>query len=94
MRPSMFDFKSSILQTKIGNCRNLDYDSSNMNEKTKERRRVSHVSLVDTAMRSANQLFASKDANTRSAASRVLSDLQKLRAEMPNRRQDDGRNKS
>jgi hypothetical protein len=64
-----------------------------MNEQTKERRRVSQSSLVDTAMRSASQLFASKDVSTRSAASRVLSDLQKLRAEMPSRRQDDARNK-
>jgi hypothetical protein len=40
-------------------------------------------------MRSANQLFASKDAAARSAASRVLSDLQKLRTEMPARRRDD-----
>jgi hypothetical protein len=60
-----------------------------MNEQIKERRRVSQSSLLDTAMRSANQLFSSKDTSTRTAASRVLSDLQKLRAEMPHRRQDD-----
>jgi hypothetical protein len=60
-----------------------------MNEPLKERRRISYVSLVESAMRSANQLFASKDAAARSAASRVLSDLQKLRTEMPARRRDD-----
>jgi hypothetical protein len=60
-----------------------------MSEPIKERRRVSYSTLLESAMRSANQLFSSKDAVARSAASRVLSDLQKLRAEMPSRRQDD-----
>lgn len=60
-----------------------------MNELTKDRRRVSYSNLLESAMRSANQLFSSKDSVARSAASRVLSDLQKLRAEMPSRRKDD-----
>ncbi|MGZ5819479.1 MAG: hypothetical protein ACXWJD_12135, partial [Burkholderiaceae bacterium] len=60
-----------------------------MNEPIKERRRASYSTLIDAAMRSTSQLFVSKDIGTRSAASRVLSDLQKLRAEMPKRRQDD-----
>jgi hypothetical protein len=60
-----------------------------MDEMIKDRRRVSYSNLVESAMRSANQLFSSKDTVARSAASRVLSDLQKLRAEMPSRRKDD-----
>ena len=60
-----------------------------MSEEIKERRRVNQSDLLDTAMRSANQLFSSKDVATRSAASRVLGDLQKLRAEIPKRRLED-----
>lgn len=60
-----------------------------MNEQVKERRRVSQTDLIDAAMRSANQLIASKDITARTAASRVLGDLQKLRAEMHHRRRDD-----
>jgi len=60
-----------------------------MDEPTKERRRVSYSTLLESAMRSANQLFSSKDTGARTAGSRVLSDLQKLRAELPNRRKDD-----
>jgi hypothetical protein len=60
-----------------------------MDELIKDRRRVSYSNLLESAMRSANQLFSSKDTVARSAAGRVLSDLQKLRAEMPSRRKDD-----
>ena len=61
-----------------------------MKEQIIERRRISYSSLLDTAMRSASQLFVLKDPVARSSASRVLSDLQKLRGEMPRRRQSDG----
>lgn len=60
-----------------------------MKEQIIERRRISYSSLLDTAMRSANQLFVLKDPAARNSASRVLSDLQKLRGEMPQRRQSD-----
>jgi hypothetical protein len=60
-----------------------------MDKEVKERRRISQTGLIDAAMRSANQLFSSKDSMARTAASRVLGDLQKLRAEMHRRRQDD-----
>ncbi len=60
-----------------------------MSTQDKERRRVCYSDLVDNAIRSTNQLFATRDANTRNSASRVLADLQKLRAEIPKRRQDD-----
>lgn len=61
------------------------------NVNVKERRRVNQTDLIDTAIRSANQLFTSKDHATRSAASRVLGDLQKIRAVIPHRRLDDGK---
>lgn len=60
-----------------------------MDEQIKDRRRISQAGLIDAAMRSANQLFSSKDTMARAAASRVLGDLQKLRAEMHHRRRDD-----
>lgn len=63
-----------------------------MSSQEKERRRVCYSALVDNAIRSTNQLFATRDPNTRNSASRVLSDLQKLRAEIPQRRQDDEAN--
>lgn len=60
-----------------------------MSEQSIERRRLDHTALLDNAIRSANQLYSSKDSATRIAANRVIADLQKLRAEMPKRRQDD-----
>ncbi len=56
---------------------------------TEERRHISYSATLDSAIRSASQLFSSKDAMTRSSANRVIADLQKMRGTMPARRQDD-----
>ncbi len=58
---------------------------------TKDRRRISYTITLDSAIRSASQVFISKDPAARAAANRVLAELQKLRSEMPSRRQDDGK---
>lgn len=55
----------------------------------KERRRMSHAGLLDSAIRMVAQLASSNDLNTRTLANRALADLQKLRHEQPRRRQVD-----
>lgn len=55
----------------------------------KERRRMSHAGLLDSAIRMVAQLASSGDVNTRALANRALADLQKLRHEQPKRRQND-----
>lgn len=57
----------------------------------KERRRMSHSGVMDSAIRLVAQLTASNDLNTRTIASRALAELQKLRHDMPKRRQTDGK---
>ncbi|QAU35174.1 hypothetical protein [Janthinobacterium sp. 17J80-10] len=53
----------------------------------KERRRMSHAGLLDSAIRMVAQLASSSDLNTRTLANRAMADLQKLRHEQPKRRQ-------
>ena len=55
----------------------------------KERRRMSHAGLLDSAIRMVAQLASSGDLNTRTLANRAMADLQKLRHEQPKRRQID-----
>ena len=55
----------------------------------KERRRMSHTGLLDSAIRMVAQLAAANEINTRALANRAMADLQKLRHEMPKRRQVD-----
>lgn len=55
----------------------------------RERRRMSHAGLLDSAIRMVAQLASSGDVNTRALANRALADLQKLRHGMPKRRQVD-----
>ena len=57
----------------------------------KDRRRLSHSGVLDSAIRLVAQLTSSNDLNTRTIASRALAELQKLRHEMPKRRQADGK---
>lgn len=57
----------------------------------KERRRMSHAGVLDSAIRIVAQLASSNDVMTRSLANRALAELQKLRHDMPKRRQTDGR---
>lgn len=56
-----------------------------------ERRRMSHGSLLDSAIRMVSQLSASGDLQTRSLANRAMADLQKLRHQIPQRRQLDSK---
>lgn len=56
----------------------------------KERRRMSHAGLLESAIRMVAQLASSSDVNTRALANRALADLQKLRHEQPKRRRLDG----
>lgn len=53
----------------------------------RERRRMSHAGLLDSAIRMVAQLASSSDLNTRTLANRALADMQKLRHEQPKRRQ-------
>lgn len=53
----------------------------------KDRRRMSQAGLLDSAIRMVAQLTASRDLQTRTIANRAMADLQKLRHEMPKRRQ-------
>jgi hypothetical protein len=62
-----------------------------MEKPVKERRRMSQMSLLDSAIRTLSQLASSRDSLTRSLASRVLADLQTLRLQIPIRRQHDGK---
>jgi hypothetical protein len=57
-----------------------------MEKPVKERRRLSQIGLLDSAIRTTSQLAASRDLTTRSLANRVLGDLQQLRSEIPVRR--------
>ncbi len=52
---------------------------------------MSHGSLLDSAIRMVAQLSSSGDLHTRSLANRAMADLQKLRHEMPQRRQLDSK---
>ena len=60
-----------------------------MDTPVENRRRISYTASLDAAIRSASQIFSSPDTLIRSSASRVLYELQKLRGEIPARRQDD-----
>ena len=66
-------------------------DTSHNNEMPvgpfKEQRRMSHCGLLDSSIRMVAQLASSGDLNVRALANRALADLQKLRHEMPRRRQ-------
>ncbi|RJG04108.1 hypothetical protein [Noviherbaspirillum sedimenti] len=55
----------------------------------KERRRMSQAGLLDSAIRMVAQLTTSNDLHTRTIANRAMADLQKMRHEMPKRRQFD-----
>lgn len=58
-----------------------------------ERRRISHGGLLDSAIRMVAQLTASDNLHTRTIANRAMSDLQKLRHDMPKRRELDARSR-
>lgn len=60
-------------------------------EQAAERRKMSHGGLLDSAIRMVAQLSASGELHTRTLANRAMADLQKLRHEMPKRRQTDGK---
>lgn len=66
-------------------------DITDTADTVKERRRMSHSGVIDSAIRLIAQLTASNDLNTRTIASRALAELQKLRHDMPKRRQTDGK---
>jgi hypothetical protein len=61
-----------------------------MEDQTKERRKLSHNALVESAIRICNQLSSSGDITTRSLANRMFSDLTQLRRGLPQRRQREG----
>lgn len=60
-----------------------------MDQMIKDRRRVSYCGLIDSAIRSGSKLISTGDSTTRVLANQVLSDLLRLRREMPARRQYD-----
>jgi hypothetical protein len=64
-----------------------------MDKIDKERRRVSQSGVLDSSIRMMGQLLVSGDMNVRSLANRILADLQKLRREIPARRENDGSGK-
>ncbi|TCS35762.1 hypothetical protein EDC30_10961 [Paucimonas lemoignei] len=63
-------------------------------DQSAERRKMSHGGLLDSAIRMVAQLTASGELHTRTLANRAMADLQKLRHDMPKRRQTDGRGHS
>ncbi len=52
---------------------------------------MSHAGVLESAIRMVAQLTSSADVTTRSLANRALAELQKLRHDMPKRRQTDGK---
>lgn len=62
-----------------------------MEEQGKERRRMSHIGLIDSIIQNIGQLATSSDMLTRSIAGRALGDLRKLRDSIPTRRVNDRR---
>jgi hypothetical protein len=64
-----------------------------MQDPANDRRRTSYAGLLDSAIRSITKLAASSDPVTRTFANQALSDLVKLRRQMPSRRQFDTTNK-
>lgn len=55
---------------------------------------MSHGGLLDSAIRMVAQLSASGELHTRTLANRAMADLQKLRHDMPKRRQTDGKTRA
>jgi hypothetical protein len=62
-----------------------------MEEPFKERRKMSHLGLVESIIQTVGQLATSSDLTTRSLAARALGDLRKLRDDIPTRRTNDRR---
>ena len=60
-----------------------------MEDPVNDRRRTSYAGLLDSAIRSITKLATSNDPITRTFANQALSDLIKLRRQMPSRRQHD-----
>jgi hypothetical protein len=63
-----------------------DLQVPRLEDTPKERRHLSHLALVDSAIRSSKQLAASGDILARSLGNRLFSDLTQLRRQMPHRR--------
>ncbi|MBI1892118.1 MAG: hypothetical protein HYS18_15845 [Burkholderiales bacterium] len=57
-----------------------------MEEQHLERRRMSHIGLIDALIHTIGQLAISKDMQTRAIAGKALVDLRKLRDCIPTRR--------
>jgi hypothetical protein len=58
-----------------------------MNKPIEERRRASLTGLLDSAIRTINQLAQSPDNNTRMLAGQAIGSLQRMRSMLPARRE-------
>jgi hypothetical protein len=58
-----------------------------MNKPIEERRRASLTGLLDSAIRTINQLAQSPDNNTRMLAGQAIGSLQRMRSMLPARQQ-------